>query len=163
MIIRKATRQDARHITDILNEIIEIGGTTAYQTARGPKYFDQFITPATPKTFLHVAETNNPTGREIVGFQYVEPFDPPNDHKGGIATFAKPGTTQRGIGSALFEMTLKASRDAGYDTIVAVIRADNAGGLAYYTKMGFQDHSVHDAVPLTDGTPVDRIEKHLSL
>lgn len=41
----------------------------------------------------------------------------------------------------------------------ATIRADNAGGLAYYARMGFQDYAVARGVPLADGTPVDRISR----
>lgn len=159
MIIRKATPDDAAEITDILNEIIRIGGTTAYQSERTPEYFLPFIGSDDPKVFIHVAEAD----QKIHGCQYMEPFDPPDDHLGGIATFARPGGTQRGVGTELFRKTLAASRAAGYQDIVAVIRADNTGGLAYYTKMGFRDHCIHEAVPLTDGTPVDRVEKRLKL
>ena len=45
----------------------------------------------------------------------------------------------------------------------AEIRADNEGGLAFYGKMGFQDQDVDRAVPLGDGTPVDRINKRYPL
>jgi len=82
---------------------------------------------------------------------------------GSIATFARPGTAQKGIGSALFKATLAASHAAGYTHLDATIRADNTGGLAYYSKMGFQDHSVTKAKPLSDGTKVDRIHKRLKI
>ena len=39
------------------------------------------------------------------------------------------------------------------------IRDSNESGLAYYSKIGFIDYSVNKAVPLNDGTPVDRISK----
>ncbi len=159
MIIRKARASDLVAITEILNEIIEIGGTTAYQTPRRPDYFNEQISPEFPRSFMHVAEDE----AQILGFQWINPFDPPEEHLGGIATFAKPGITQRGIGSALFAATKAAAIAAGFTTIVAVIRADNTGGLAYYSKMGFEDRSVEKAVPLTDGTPVDRMRKEFKL
>lgn len=159
MIIRKTSPADAVQITEILNEIIEIGGTTAYQTPRTPEYFKRLVTPEDPKIFLHVAEEDG----HVLGFQWLEPLDPPEDRLGGIATFAKPGITRRGIGSALFGATKAAAIAAGYSGIIAVIRADNTGGLAYYRKMGFEDHSVDPQVPLTDGTPVDRVRKQLML
>lgn len=161
MIVRKSRPEDAAAITEILNEIIAIGGTTAYQTPRSPDYFDVLISPGDPRVFMHVAETEGENGSEIAGFQWIRPYDPPEEHLGGIATFAKPGTTQRGIGSALFEVTKAACIAAGYTGMTAIIRADNTGGLSYYGKMGFVDHSVDKDVPLTDGTPVDRVRKDL--
>ncbi|PTX58112.1 L-amino acid N-acyltransferase YncA [Litoreibacter ponti] len=159
MKIRLASPHDKPALTEILNDIIAIGGTTAYEDPLAPAYFDRLVEADDPKTFLHVAEAEG----EIVGFQWMEPFDPPDDHIGGIATFARPGTTQRGIGSALFEVTKSASRAAGYAEIEAKIRADNSGGLAYYTRMGFEDRFVTTGVPLKDGTPVDRVHKRLIL
>ncbi|RLJ41276.1 L-amino acid N-acyltransferase YncA [Litoreibacter meonggei] len=156
MIIRRVKPQDRDAMTAILNEVIAIGGTTAYQKPIGPSHFDRFITPEDDQTFLHVAEADG----EVVGFQWMSPD---KEGMGIIATFARPGTVQRGIGSALFQQTLKCCRDAGYTLLDATIRADNTGGLAYYSKMGFEDHSVTRAVPLADGTPVDRVHKRMHL
>lgn len=156
MIIRKATSADKNAITSILNEVIAIGGTTAYEQPKDPTFFDRFITPPDNRTFLHVADVDG----EVVGFQWMNPDD---TGMGMIATFAKAGTVQRGIGSALFPQTLKCCQDAGYSLLDATIRGDNTGGLAYYSKMGFKDHSVTKAVPLEDGTPVDRIHKRMVL
>lgn len=156
MIVRKATPQDFDAMTAILNEVIAIGGTTAYQNPIEPSFFDRFIPPEDSRTFLHVAEADG----EVVGFQWMSPD---SNGMGIIATFAQPGTTQRGIGSTLFKQTLKCCVEAGYTLLDATIRADNSGGLAYYSKMGFEDHSVTRAVPLSDGTPVDRVHKRMSL
>lgn len=157
MIIRPAVASDKEQLTDILNGVIAIGGTTAYQTPVTPEYFDSLIGNPDPKTFLHVAENDG----QLEGMQWMRPMDP--DCMGGIATFARPGTAQRGIGTALFQTTRAASVAAGYALLDATIRADNTGGLAYYAKMGFQDHSVTKEVPLADGTPVDRVHKRLKL
>ncbi len=119
-------------------------------------FFDRFITPEDNRTFLHVAEADG----AVVGFQWINPDE---SGMGLIATFAQTGTTQRGIGSALFTQTLQGCINAGYALLDATIRADNTGGLAYYSKMGFEDHSVTRAVPLNDGTPVDRVHKRMIL
>jgi hypothetical protein len=63
----------------------------------------------------------------------------------------------------MFAATKQAATDAGYGFINAKIRADNVPGLAYYTKMGFADHSIDKDVPLSDGTPMDRVTKRLTL
>lgn len=172
MKIRLARSEDAPEMASILNEIIRIGGTTAYQSPVSPGYFSKFIDGADPTTFLHLA-CNGDIHGDILGFQWITPdegfgdpaqgFAPPEPGMGSIATFAKPGLTGRGIGAVLFEATKKAARAAGYHTLEATIRADNPGGLKYYSKMGFLDHSVFKAIPLEDGTKVDRIHKRLAL
>ena len=43
----------------------------------------------------------------------------------------------RGIGSALLDELTKEARDLGYRTIVASVATDNRGGLALFTKHGF--------------------------
>ncbi|MEM9583847.1 MAG: GNAT family N-acetyltransferase [Pseudomonadota bacterium] len=159
MITRLGTHADTPALTNILNAVISIGGTTAYEDPVSREYFNRFLSSMNPKEFLHVAESDD----GIQGMQWIEQFDPPDLHVGGIATFARPGTAQRGIGTVLLEATLKTSCDLGYELLVAKIRADNTGGLAYYTKMGFVDHSVSQNEPLKDGTPVDRIIKHFAL
>ncbi|MBP1887174.1 ribosomal protein S18 acetylase RimI-like enzyme [Ensifer mexicanus] len=71
--------------------------------------------------------------------------------------------TSCGAGTALFAAAKAHAREAGLEAINATIRADNAGGLAYYAKMGFIDYKVEKAVPLKDGQPVDRISKRYLL
>lgn len=156
MIIRKASPNDRGAITKILNEVIAIGGSTAYEEPMEPAFFDRFITPDDSRTFLYVAEVDG----AVVGFQWMNPDE---NGMGLIATFARAGTAQRGIGSALFKQTLQGCINASYTLLDATIRADNAGGLAYYSKMGFEDHSVTRAVPLNDGTLVDRVHKRMIL
>ncbi|MEM7470281.1 MAG: GNAT family N-acetyltransferase [Pseudomonadota bacterium] len=158
MITRLAVPADIPQLVAILNEIIAIGGTTAYQEPVTPDYFDRLVNSKEEQTFIHVAAK----GSDIEGFQWINP-SPERAALASIATFARPGTTQRGIGTALFAATKQAAKKANFDEIDATIRRDNTGGLAYYSKMGFEDHSVTEAVPLKDGTPVDRIHKRLKL
>ena len=43
--------------------------------------------------------------------------------------------------------------------LIDTIRADNLPGLAYYGRIGFTEYDRVTGVPLSDGTPVDRIRK----
>ena len=70
---------------------------------------------------------------------------------------------QRGVGTALFAETRARARALGLRAIDATIRADNAGGLAFYDRLGFVDHGVVPGVPLKDGTPIDRRTKRHTL
>lgn len=82
---------------------------------------------------------------------------------GHIGTFARLGRTQRGTGSRLFAATLRLAAARGLAAINATIRADNAGGPAFYGRLGFTDHARRRAVPLRDGTRIDRISKRFAL
>ena len=67
------------------------------------------------------------------------------------------------MGTQLFAATRERARSLGLQAINATIRADNAGGLAFYHRMGFVDHHVDKDVPLKSGRPVDRISKRFPL
>lgn len=159
--IRPAMSADAPKLAELLNGIIARGGTTALERAFTPDRLDQ--TYLTGQDVLScVVAVDSESGR-LEGFQtLIREAHLPEDW-GDIGTFSRVGGTQRGIGSALFAATSKRARALGLAGINAEIRADNEGGLAFYGKMGFQDHEVARAVPLSDGTSVDRIHKRYKL
>lgn len=161
MIIRPATLNDAAEMTVLLNEIVRIGGTTALLEPVTQKTTEDFITKLRTTGCIHVA-CDNKTGT-LLGYQSLEYYADLPRTLGIIATFSKVGGTQRGIGSALFAATRAAAPMLGFNEIDATIRADNTGGLAYYSKMGFQDHSYGKPVTLNDGSVVKRISKRLRL
>ncbi|MEJ6390195.1 GNAT family N-acetyltransferase [Gymnodinialimonas ulvae] len=148
-------------MTAILNDIIAIGGTTAYTDAVSEGYIRDRISDAPETSAWHVAETE---AGEIVGFQWVArgadylPMDAAE-----IATFAKAGQQGLGIGSKLFEATRHAAKALGYRWINANIRADNASGLTYYQSRGFEDYGKIEGLRLADGTVVDKILKRFDL
>lgn len=138
--VRTATQNDAEKMASLLNEIIRIGGTTAHRTEFDAiRMYEHYIaSQRSISCAVAVFET------EILGFQSLAWPDP--QHQGPdmiapdwgiIATFAKVGRTQGGIGTALFQHTLDAAKRAGVTAIDATIRHENTGGQAYYNKMGF--------------------------
>ena len=162
MIVRPARLSDAAEMTVLINEIIAAGGTTAYEDPfTGDSMAANYI--AAPLLIAcHVAEVDG----KVQGFQalwHPRPDSAVPDGWAIIATFAKLGGSQRGIGSALFEATKTAARAAGVTTIDATIRADNSGGLAFYSSRGFVDYDRLIDVPLKDGRPVDRVRKRFDL
>ena len=161
ILVRPATDADAPALAELLNAIIARGGTTALEQSFTPdRLARKYLTgPNVISCFVaYDAETG-----EALGFQTLtrEAYVP--DNWGDIGTFARVGGTQRGVGSALFAATRERALELGLAGLNAQIRADNHGGLAFYARMGFQDHHVDAAVPLTDGTPVDRITKRYPL
>ena len=158
--VRPVTSQDAPALADLLNAVIRAGGTTALESEFTPEALDAAYLTGPKVLCCHVAE--NAAG-ELVAFQTLGRYPGLPDDVGDIGTFAAPDRKQSGAGSALFAATRDCARALGHSAINATIRADNLGGLAFYTKQGFVDHGVTPAVPLNNGTPVDRVHKRFSL
>lgn len=150
-------------MAELINAIIAIGGTTAYEDPFDAASMDAAYISLPELVSCFVAEGD---GR-LLGFQGLmwsfDPDDPLPDGWATIGTFARVGLTQRGVGSALFAETVKAARAKGVAVIDATIRADNAGGLAFYSRQGFVDYDRLVGVPLKNGRPVDRIRKRFNV
>lgn len=160
--MRPAVPADACAMAVLLNEIIAIGGTTAYEIPFDAESMTDEYICAENLISCTIAEDET----HLLGFQGL--FLPNEEYDLGdgwafIATFVRVGLTRGGIGRQLFDETLKAARQAGIHTIDATIRADNASGLAFYNRIGFKDYSRKAGVPLTDGTPIDRVKKRFDL
>ncbi|WP_372840301.1 N-acetyltransferase family protein [Phaeovulum sp.] len=160
LITRPATIADAAQMAALLNRIIEIGGTTAHQRSFDEARMTREYIAAAELISCTVADV----GGEVLGFQALEWPHPKSTRMlpegwAIIASFVRPGAQGRGIGQALWAATQAAAVRAQVRMIDATIRADNAAGLAYYSGLGFADYAVLQAIPLADGTPVDRIRK----
>lgn len=155
--VRPTQPADIPALTAMINRIIAIGGTTAYET---PFSEADLVTKLLDDTRLVCCHTAfDPVQGTPAGYQVLKTHPELPEGWGDIATFARPEPKLPGVGTALFAATTGFARSHGLIAINATIRGDNAGGLAYYAKMGFIDYAVAKAVPLSDGTPVDRISK----
>lgn len=154
--VRPAKHSDVPALCALLNEIIRIGGTTAHQTEMTEEDFAAHFLGGSGFLCCFVAEKSG----VLLGFQAVERHgDALPEGWADIGTFARAAPKVPGVGTALFRATRTRASELGIVAINATIRADNRSGLAYYDKMGFEDYSTQNAVPLMDGTPVDRISK----
>ena len=149
---------DAANISALLAEIIAKGGTTAIVQPVSGEDIKDWMTTA--NAVWHVAENDRGT---LLGFQWIEPHPDLPEDATDIASFVRIGQTGLGIGSALFEATKTAARKLGYRKIDAIIRADNAGGLAYYQSRGFETIRHLADTELEDGTRIDKIWKRFEL
>lgn len=155
MEIRDATPADASAMAELLNAIIAIGGTTAHQEPTTPaKVILHCIAGPDVRTSVVAVE-----GGEVIGWQAIEKWQ----GQMHIGSFVRPGIQARGVGSALFALTLARARALGIPEIIASIRADNVPGLAFYARMGFQDFAHDPDFALKDGTVVGRIHRRLTL
>ena len=160
MRVRDAKLDDTAALCAILNEIIAIGGTTAIETLLTDAEFEGYFLTSPHVVCCVVAEDD---AGMLAGFQMLERKDGEARHIAYSNTFARQSQKIRGIGTALFEASKRIAADKGITEIIAKIRADNVPGLAYYSKMGFEDYTVDPGVPLKDGTPVDRVSKRFVL
>lgn len=158
IFVRRAGQMDCRAMAELLNEIIAVGGTTAYTTAFTSAAMQAKL--QTPGSIWHVAE--DATGR-LLGFQWLEPNSDLPAGSLDINSFVKVGSSGLGVGSTLFEHTRQAAHKAGAVMLHAIIRADNTGGLAYYQSRGFEDFRRLPDQILDDGTRVDKIWKRYDL
>ena len=156
---RRAAPLDARQMAEMLNEIIDAGGTTAITD---PVSREDLLSrmEADPRSIWHVAED---AAGALMGFQWIEPHLEHGETVGQIATFSRIGKTGLGIGSKLFEATTRAARTAGYTWINAEIRADNEGGLIYYQSRGFEDYGAIRGYVMANGQVVDKVLKRYDL
>jgi ribosomal protein S18 acetylase RimI-like enzyme len=154
MHIRRAGDMDARPMAELLNEVIKIGGTTAYVDPVSAAYLIGRM--GEDHAIWHLAEDD---AGEVLGFQWVSPMPGTDAFVADIATFARAGRTGLGIGSALFTATRDAAQAEGYAWINASIRADNTGGLAYYQSRGFEDYGRIEGFRMGNGQIVDKILK----
>lgn len=158
--IRKAMALDHKSMAQLLNEIIEKGGTTALTRPVTGKDIAERTAAHPGRSAWHVALNDD---EQVVGFQWINPHPDLPEEACDIATFVQLGQSGLGIGSALFEATRAAAKALGYIWINATIRADNEGGLVYYQSRGFRDWHFDEGVPLDSGQIVDKISKRFDL
>jgi hypothetical protein len=149
---RPTIEADLPALHDLFMHTVKAGGTTAHEEdwdlpTFKAYYFDD-------PDMVHTVLNDD----EPIGFQAVFA----RGDGLSIGSFTDQRNIVRGAGAVMFEATRDAAISAGYTWIDAKIRADNAPGLAYYSKMGFVDYKIDKGVPLGDGTPIDRITKRIT-
>lgn len=157
--IRPVQTSDIVQMTELLNEIIAIGGTTAYLTARSEADIASWVARGGTKASWHVADENG----VVLGFQWAEPHDQLPVDAASVATFVRVGTVGKGVGTLLFGATIAKARALGFVWLNASIRSDNTSGLTYYTKMGFTDWKVEPDAALSDGQVTGKHHKRFDL
>lgn len=161
LIIRPAGADDAEPLADILNEIIQVGGMTAFEKPLSRAEFRSYFLDGADCLSCHLAEDR--IDRQPVGFQALAKHVDLPEGWADIATFGRLRPKLAGVGTALFAATLEKASELRLLAINAAIRADNRGGLAFYEKMGFRTYRTLYGVPLNDGTPIDRILKRYDM
>jgi L-amino acid N-acyltransferase YncA len=158
--IRRAGPMDTRAMADLLNAIIQRGGTTAMVEPVTSATLTDWMASGGAHAAWHIAEDD---GGNLMGVQWIEPHHLLPPEACDVATYVRLGRDRLGIGARLFEATRAAAVALGYDWINATIRADNSGGLAYYQSRGFETWARDDNVRLGNGQIVSKMSKRYTL
>lgn len=139
MKIRSAKSVDAQGMSAVLDEIFDAG---LRKSAGDATFVLAHYIEHEHRIECSVAEDGQ--GR-ILGFQSLRYAIAENPYGvsegwGIIGTHVSPQAGRQGIGSALFQATLRAAKTFGLQNIDATIGEGNKMGLAYYEAMGFQTY-----------------------
>ncbi len=153
--VRAMQKYDVPACVVIINHIISLDGSTAYEEPYSEAGFaaHYFKGAEVINVVLH--------DERLVGFQGAFEIEP---GVYSIGSFTDQMNPVRGAGKAMFEKTRFDCKNRGGTSIIAKITEDNSGGLAFYSKMGFQpDHVKPADHTRPNGTQVDRIVKRFVL
>lgn len=139
LIIREVRPKDATGVARILNNAIEAGRQTVFDTPFTVAAEREYIRELPARAVFMVAE-RRPEG-EIVGFQSMELFATYSrafDHVGVIGTYVDENCRRPGVGRRLAEASFAAAQRKGYEKIFTYVRADNPPSLSFYLNLGFR-------------------------
>jgi L-amino acid N-acyltransferase YncA len=162
--IRDATPDDAQGIVGILNPIIAARIYTVFDAPFTVDAEREYIARFPARGVFHVA-VDDADGR-IVGLQNMEPIAPYThamDHVASCGTYVDLGRRRQGIASRLFEASLAAAKQKGFEKIFTFVRADNPAALQTYLGQGFAVIGTAHRHAKVDGAYIDErlIEKLL--
>ena len=158
LIVRDVTIADAEAIVAILNPIIESRAYTVFAEPVTVETEREFIAKFPHRGIWKVAVRQD--DNRIVGFQVLEPFAGYTTafaHVAILGTYVDLRERRQGIAKALFETTLAAARQNGYEKIFTFVRADNPAALATYQAQGFEIVGTAFRQAKIDGRYIDEV------
>ena len=164
LLIRDVQTADAQAIVGIFNPIIAARAYTVFDAPFTVEaelaYIERFPERGIWKVAISVSD------QRLVGFQVMEPvanYTTAFDHVGTLGTYVDLKARRLGIASRLFESTLAAALEKGYEKVFTFVRADNPAALATYRRHGFEIIGTASRQAKIDGRYVDEIMIEKSL
>lgn len=151
--IRPATAADADAICTIHNQGIVDRIATLDTTLRTPEDTRAWLAARAPRHPVIVAELDD----TIAGWASLNAFNTRTayDHVADFSVYVERRWRGKGIGRRLLEQLVELARTIGYHKMVLAAMADNAAGLALYTRAGFSRVGVYREQGQLDGRWVD--------
>jgi L-amino acid N-acyltransferase YncA len=134
--VRKAADEDAEGIVNVMGEVASeraLGNRPCLTIEEQRRY----LRSLSDRESVHVAIADS---GPVVGCQSLDMYSPilsSMAHVAQIGTFILPAWRRRGVGQALFDVTLRFALSAGYRKLVITVRASNASALSFYQSLGF--------------------------
>ena len=136
--VRDAVASDAAEISAFLQELTALGKRVRPDSEDFVREY-YIGDPLKVSCSVAVDETG------VLGFQTIKLAEAGNPWDvtpgwGIIGTHIRPSAARRGVGRALFAVSLAKAREAGLEHLDASIGSANAEGLGYYDAMGFRTY-----------------------
>ena len=140
--IRAAHDDDLQAITDIYNQAVIAGGSTADLVPRTLEQRRQWVDSHHPRDRYPVVVLEDAAGR-VVAFGSLSKFHPREAYDGVVelSYYVDEHARHRGYGTAMVAWLLDAARSRGYRIATALIFASNTGSIALMNHFGFERYS----------------------
>ena len=143
VIIRKATPDDAKGVTSVINSVILEGRWTALTNTFTEDQERAFIEGLCDRSAMFAAEVDD----KIVGIQVIEPdglarYTDSMQHIATIGTWIDANFRGHKIGRSLAEASFTFAKAHNYEKISIQVIADNTRALRFYGNLGFEEIGV---------------------
>lgn len=136
--IRDACEKDLPAITDIYNQAVLAGGSTADLVERTLEQRRVWVASHNPRNRYPVVVVDDAQGQTI-GFGSLSRFHPREAYDGVVELSYYVDTNARGqrVGTALVSWLLEAASSRAYRMATALIFANNTGSISLMNHFGF--------------------------
>jgi len=135
-MIRKATINDAKDITDIYNYYINNSVATFEELPVGISYFTEKVQDGLKRLPWFVYEING----QVIGYSYANQWKPRSGYFNSVevSVYLKNGVTQKGIGSELYKTLIDYLKEINIHVAIGGICLPNEPCVALHKKFGFK-------------------------
>jgi RimJ/RimL family protein N-acetyltransferase len=155
--VRRATVEDAEGVATVLRGVVSERVHSAIDRAWTADQQRSYLESLSSREAFHVAIAASGT---MIGYQSIDLYSavlPSMAHVGQLGTFLLPDWRGRGVGQALFNVTMPFARSMGYRKLVIQVRASNLSAQAFYKRLGFVECGRLRGQVMIDGVEDDEI------
>ncbi|MFD0964116.1 GNAT family N-acetyltransferase [Pseudofulvibacter geojedonensis] len=135
-MIRKATLNDVKVITNIYNYYVENEMPTFEENPVTTDFFKEKISTSSDRFPWLVYELNS----SVIGYAYASPWKPRSGYRftAEISIYLQHNNTEKGIGSLLYKELIKQLKEKGFNSIIGGITLPNPPCVRLHEKFGFE-------------------------
>ena len=155
--IRRATAEDAEGVASVSKSVVSERVYSAIDRAWTTDQQRSYLESLSSREAFHVAIAASGT---MIGYQSLDLYSavlPSMAHVGQLGTFLLPEWRGRGVGQALFNVTMPFAASVGYRKLVIQVRASNLSAQTFYKRLGFVECGRLRAQVIVDGGEDDEI------